>query len=99
MPDKLTVSEEAINQANALRTQVIELHKDLLGGAKALLLAYTENKSGLGYHDTEIEHLLEALVEDSNDSATVKKLTRKLKLTAETIRAHQENNGYSGKSR
>ena len=95
----ITVTEEAIAQIGVLRNEIIELHKDLLNGAKNLLLTYEQNRNGLGYHNQSIENLLNELINDSSNDADVKKLTRRLKLSAQIRQKHIENNLYAGGSK
>lgn len=95
----LTVTEEAITQLYSLRNRVIELHKDLLQGARNLTVSYGEHASGLGAHNDEIKQLLEALIEDSGDAVTIKRLTRKLDLSAKVIKVHRDNSVYTGKTK
>ena len=90
----LTVSEEAIAAENNLKNRVTELHKDLLTASKSLITTFDENKQGLGYHYNDIKTLLEALANDSSDTAHVKKLVRRLKLASMNRQIHMDMNQY-----
>ena len=95
----INVSDEAIQQEQALRSQVRALHKDLLQGAKALITSFNDNQAGLGAHDQTIYQLLEELATESGDASSVKRLSAVLGKSAEIRQAHRDSNSYSGKSR
>lgn len=97
----LKVSEEAIAAERTLSSRLNELHKDLLVGTKNLLLAYDENRQGLGQHTDDIQALLSALVSLSEGGAAspVKKLVRRLTLSANNRQHHLDNSLYHGKIR
>lgn len=92
---KLSVSEEAIQAENNLRTRVIELHKDLLNATKKLLDDYAQNQNGLGRHNASIQALLQDLEDESHDDKSVKVLVRRLKLSAANRQHHIDQNRYN----
>ena len=90
-----TVTQESIDKLRQMRLRVIELHKDLLNGTKQLAEAFQTEQNGLGYHSASIEQLLEDLAFDGESSGEpVKKLTRKLKGSADTRQKHLDENNY-----
>lgn len=95
----LNVSQEAIQALRAANSKVRELHIELLKQAKSLVLTYGDNKDGLGQHDSSIENLLSQLVDTSGDEVEVKKLVKKLTLSANLIADHIEHDLYKGRSR
>ena len=96
----LTVTQEAIQATRALRSRVTELHKDLLTATKNLATTFGENQQGLGAHSKSIQELLNDLDSEGNDSTEpVKKLTKKLKISADTRQAHLDKNTYTSKKR
>lgn len=97
----LTVSEEAILAERELASRLRNLHKDLLVGTKNLATAYQENQNGLGSHSGDIEALIGALVAlaDGGSSVAVKKLVRRLTLSANNRQQHRDNSLYRGRSR
>jgi hypothetical protein len=95
MNSNLTVTTEAVQATRALRSQVIELHKDLLNATKGLVEAFAENQRGLGAHSESIKTLLENLATEGTASGEpVKKLTRKLKVSADIRQANIDNPHY-----
>lgn len=95
----LQVTEEAIAAMRGANSQFREVHKELLGYAKSLILTYGENCDGLGQHNQSIEELLQQLVDTSGDERAVKKLVKKLTKSCTVISDHIEHNLYAGKSK
>lgn len=93
--NEITVTEEAIAALRTLRLRIMELHKDLLLATKTLANVYQENETGLGYHKNSIRALLEALESEGETSGDpVKKLTLRLKLSADNRQAIIDNDPY-----
>lgn len=96
----LGVNAQAIQALKNLRSRVLELHEDLEKGTQQLRSVFDENEKGLGSHSDSIRSLLEEL-ESSGSSAgkPVKKLARRLVLSAEVRQASMDTDAYRSKSR
>jgi ABC-type transporter Mla subunit MlaD len=95
----LCVTEEAIQALKAANSKVNELHIELLQQAKALILTYGNNQTGLGRHNNSIETLIQQLVDTSGDEKEVKRLVKKLTRVSNTIADHIKHDLYKGKTR
>ena len=93
----LNVSHESVTALKTMSTRLKELQEDLKSGASTLDTVFQENEKGLGQHSASISELIQELKDATNDaSGPVKKLIRRLLLSADVRQKHIDNDHYSG---
>ncbi len=84
----ITVTPEAVTSMRALAQEITQLHQQLQNDANSLIIVFEENRGELGAHSAKIAALMEALGDVTRNIAPVKKLVRRLKLSADIRQAH-----------
>ena len=95
----MNVTQESIAALKTMSTRLQELQKDLQAGASSLEAAFNENKDGLGAHSTSILTLIQELKKYTGDvagpSGPVKKLVKRLQVSADVRQKHIDTDHYN----